>query len=424
MHTDFAHRCFVVFFGKPAMNLFFEPGTPNRVEAPGSSSVVIFSSYRARGSKLLRPLLDKPAGHVFDATMLIDDLGYNDQLEQYRIKHDIDLSSVGRVITEHKDHYIVKTNQGEFEAEITGNMRYSAQSRKDLPAVGDWVAIQPYDINSAIINMIFPRASLISRKSLKDFSEIQIIAANIDFALIVQAAGHDFNLNRLERYLTICHSSRVEPVIVLTKIDLIGEQDLLNIKESIKARIPDVPLLAISNETGQGYDELKSVIQKRKTWCMLGSSGVGKSTLINHLCGASVMETGAISQSTSKGRHVTSHRELVMTQSGAILIDNPGMREVGLADNANGVDATFDKIAHLAQNCKYKDCTHTKEAGCAVLEALSQKKIEQSYYDHYMKIEKEISHFETTAQEKQKKEKGFQKIRKEYKKMNIKRREP
>lgn len=302
--------------------------------------------------------------------MELQDLGFNDDLEKIRIENQQDGFETGRVIIEHKDRYLVKTIGGEFEAEITGHIRFTARSREDFPAVGDWVLLGTYDSGFALIHKILPRYSVIRRQAVGQYGEVQVIAANIDYAFIVQAADRDFNINRLERYLTIVHSSNISPVIVLTKIDLIGPSRINEIISSIKARIENVPVMAISNENQEGYETLKEFIQKGKTYCLLGSSGVGKSTLLNNLSGRAVMKTGTISQSTSKGMHVTSHRELIILENGGILIDNPGMREVGLADTSGGLEATFDLIFTLSRDCKFMDCTHTGETGCRVVHAV------------------------------------------------------
>lgn len=348
--------------------------------------------------------------------MKLEDLGYNDKLEKLRSANNLNAFEIGRVISEHKERYIVKTEKGEFEAEITGNLRFSAKSREDFPAVGDWVAITIHDSNFSIIHSILPRFSVISRQEVGKFGEIQIIATNIDYALLVQAADRDFNINRLERYLTICNSSKVSPIIVLTKIDLIDEEQTFALLEKIKARINNVPIIAISNESQEGYDKLKVIIEKGKTYCMLGSSGVGKSTLLNNLSGKSIMRTDTISQSTNKGKHVTSHRELIILEDGGILIDNPGMREVGIADATSGLEITFDKITRLAQHCKFKDCTHTNEVGCAVLEAVAKGEIDRASYENYLKLEREKAHFESSVVERRKKDKAFGKMVKNYKK--------
>lgn len=348
--------------------------------------------------------------------MGLEDLGYNDKFAQFRIEHHLESFEIGRVIAEHKERYIVKTIQGEFEAEITGNMRFAAKGREDFPAVGDWVSLITYDPDFAIIHNVLPRFSIIKRKAVGQFGEIQIIAANIDYAFLVQAVDRDFNINRLERYLAICNSSKVEPVIVLSKTDLINELRINEIVESIKARVENIPVIAISNETQSGYEAINVFIRKGKTYCMLGSSGVGKSTLLNNLSGRNVMKTDAISHSTNKGRHVTSHRELIILENGGILIDNPGMREVGIADTTSGLEITFDRIVSLSKNCKFKDCTHISEAGCCVLEAIENGEIDQSSYENYLKMEREKTHFESTVAERRKKGKDFGKIVKNYKK--------
>jgi ribosome biogenesis GTPase / thiamine phosphate phosphatase len=287
---------------------------------------------------------------------------------------------------------------------------------KIFPQWADWVALTTYDSDFSIIHKILPRFSIISRQAVGQFGEIQIIATNIDYALLVQAADRDFNINRLERYLTICYSSKVVPIIVLTKTDLINEQAKAEIIESINQRIKNISVFAISNETQEGYEALKLIIEKGKTFCMLGSSGVGKSTLLNNLSGRTIMRTDAISQSTNKGRHVTSHRELIVLENGGILIDNPGMREVGIVDTSGGLETTFDRIIRLSLNCKFKDCTHTNEIGCSVLEAVEKGEIDKKSYENYLKMEREKAHFESTIEERRKNDKEFGKVIKNYNK--------
>jgi len=348
--------------------------------------------------------------------MKLEDFGYNEHLEKLRIENKLNDFEIGRVVSEHKERYIVKTEKGESEAEITGNLRFSARSREDFPAVGDWVALINYDPDFSIIHKILPRFSVITRQAVGQKSEIQIIAANIDVAFLVQAVDRDFNINRFERYLTICYSSKVNPVIVLTKTDLISDKKLAEITDAIQQRITNVPVMAISNENQNGYEALKNIIEKGKTYCMLGSSGVGKSTLVNHLSGRTIMRTDAISDSTNKGRHVTSHREMIVLENGGILIDNPGMREVGIADSSDGLEITFDMIVSLSKNCRFKDCSHTSEVGCSVLEAVENGEIDKSSYENYLKMEREKAHFEATVAEKRNRDKLFGKMMKNYKK--------
>lgn len=348
--------------------------------------------------------------------MRLEDLGYNDKIENFRIEHNLENFEIGRVISEHRERYIIRTINGEFEAEITGNMRFNAKNREDFPAVGDWVTLTTYESDFAIIHNILSRFSIIKRQAIGQFGEVQIIATNIDYAFLVQAVDRDFNINRLERYLTICNSSKVKPIIILTKTDLIDEIQINEILNSIKIRIKNVPIIPISNESKKGYEAINTIIEKGKTYCMLGSSGVGKSTLLNNLSGKMLMRTDAISLSTNKGKHVTSHRELIILENGGILIDNPGMREVGIADTASGLETTFDMIVRLSSNCRFKDCTHTHEKGCSVLEAVEKGEIDKASYINYQKMEREKAHFESTLEEKRKKDKEFGKIVKNYKK--------
>lgn len=348
--------------------------------------------------------------------MNLEDLGYNDRLEKLWNANTLKGFEIGRVISEHKERYIVKTEKGEFEAEVTGTLRYLSKTRESFPAVGDWVAITIHDSDFSIIHSVLPRFSAIARQAVGKSGEKQIIATNIDYALLVQAADRDFNINRLERYLTICHSSKISPIIVLTKTDLIDEHATIEMLKKISTRIATVPVIAISNESQEGYDKIKAVIKKGKTYCMLGSSGVGKSTLLNNLSGKSIMATDAISHSTKKGKHVTSHRELIILENGGILVDNPGMREVGIADSASGLEITFDFIMRLSQQCKFKDCTHTGETGCAVIEAVEKGELDRASYENYLKLEREKAHFESTVAERRKKDQEFGKMVRNYKK--------
>jgi len=348
--------------------------------------------------------------------MNLSDLGYNAKMEKARQETEPGEFELGRITAEHKERYSVRTEKGEFDAEITGNLRFCAKGREDFPAVGDWVALTVYEPDLAIIHKILPRYSVIKRQAVGQYGEIQIIAANIDYAFIVQAVDRDFKINRLERYLTICYSSKVKPVIVLSKIDLIEPARLVELIENIKARIADVPVLALSNETLSGYEAVRSFIVQGQTYCLLGSSGVGKSTLLNNLCGQTVMKTEAISISTNRGRHITTHRELIILENGGLLIDNPGMREVGIADNANGLEITFDRILEMGKNCKFKDCTHTHESGCAVIAAVENGEIDRASYENFLKMEREKAHFESTVAERRQRDKSFGKMLKNYQK--------
>lgn len=348
--------------------------------------------------------------NIGDPKQSLYHLGYNQIIENYRTSNNLQSFDVGRVILEHKERYIVKTENGDFEAEIIGNLRYTAQSRADFPAVGDWVAISEYDEQKVLIHAVFPRKTTIRRKAVGKSSDEQIIASNIDYAFIVQAADRDFNLNRLERYLAICHDAKVEPIIVISKIDLISEAEIQHILNTIHSRVKGLDILTISNQTLEGLALLKQKIAQGKTYCVLGSSGVGKSSLINSLLGESHMKTNAINNKTSRGKHVTSHRELILLENGGIIIDTPGMREVGLSDMSEGLALTFDQITALAEQCRFNNCSHIHEKGCAVIQAVDEGEIEPAMYENYLKLIREEKHYTASVAEKRKRDKQMGKL--------------
>jgi len=352
--------------------------------------------------------------------MTLEDLGYSKSLEDYRTANHLENYEVGRVVVEHRERYVVRSGKGEVVAELLGNLRFKARSRADLPSVGDWVAFSEFDEDKGLIHAVFPRTGVIERQMVGRESAKQIIATNIDMGLIVQSVGRDFNLNRLERYLTLCNAASVEPVIIINKIDLSSSTEQLeSLLHELNERIPGVPIILSSNETGEGQKEIKSLIKKGRTYCLLGSSGVGKSTLLNALAGTRLMETGEISIGIDRGKHVTTHRELFVLPDGGIVIDNPGMREVGVVDSSEGVERTFDAIAELARECRFKDCQHNGEKGCAVQAALEEGDIDAAAIANYHKILREKSHYETSEADRRRKDKSLGKM---YKRIQEKRR--
>jgi ribosome biogenesis GTPase len=348
--------------------------------------------------------------------MTLADLGYHDDMEQFRKELRPDGYIMGRIVAEHRERYMVQTEDGELEAEVLGQLRFSTRDRLEFPAVGDWVAVSVYNESDAIIHAIYPRRNTLQRQAVGKFGEKQVVAANIDGALIVQGVDRDFNLNRLERYLAISRDSHIEPVIVLSKIDQVDRQELASRFNMISKRISGIRVIAISNITGEGLEELFQLIEKGKTFCLLGSSGVGKSTLINRLAGRELMNTGAVSEHTKKGRHVTSRREMVILEKGGILIDNPGMREIGLTDNGDGLVTVFDQIEELSRECRYSDCRHQHENGCAVTAALENGDLDRDAYENYLKMQREKMHFQSSIAEKRRRDKQFGKIYKAFKK--------
>jgi len=329
------------------------------------------------------------------------------------VDRNTDPNEVARVLAEHRERYLVQSPEGILQAEITGNIRFSARSRTHFPAVGDWVRITKMDQDSAIILEVFPRNSILSRQAVGKTGEIQVIAANIDVAFIVQSVGHDFNLNRLERYLSICHSTGILPFMLLTKVDLIEENELRDLTEKVLQRRPELSLLAISNENGTGLETLTDMLETGKTYCFLGSSGVGKSTVINHLLQSQEIKTAEISLSTSKGKHTTTHRELFQLSNGCFVIDTPGMRELGMTDQGSGIEKTYDQIGELAHNCRYSDCTHSGEKGCAVMAAVETGELAEEIYENYLRLKREQEHFASTIHDKKREGKIFGKIVKE-----------
>lgn len=342
--------------------------------------------------------------------MNLTDLGLTKEISEYMADNSFKDFTIARVICEYRERYIVSTGVNQYEAEITGNLRFSAHSRADFPSVGDWVAVKTYDSDLAIIHKILPRKSILERQMIGKPGEKQIISANIDVAFIVQSIDNNFNINRLERYLTICHSAGIEPVLVISKIDLSTKESINNALNELSTRHGNVKHILLSNTTKEGLDQVVEFIKKGKTYCVIGSSGVGKSSLINNLLSKNILKTLEISQSTKKGRHTTDHRELFILENGGIIIDTPGMRELGLTDDTEGIKTTFNEIHNLSLKCKFPDCTHLTEKGCAVLEALENGIIDKKSLENYRKILKEQEHYQSTVAEKRKKDRQFGKM--------------
>ncbi len=351
---------------------------------------------------------------------ILQQLGFSDYFENQLSESYQEGLDIGRITSEHKDRYSLRTKDGIFEGEVIGNLRFTAQSRADFPVVGDWVLVSQYDEGKVLIQKIFARFNMLKRQAVGKDSDVQIIASNIDCALIIESGDRDFNINRYERYMTICYDAKIEPVLVLNKSDLLEEAELRKLKNQVYKRHPNIKLIISSCITNDGVNDINKVIESGKTYCLLGSSGVGKSTLINLISGEEILRTNEISDSIQRGKHTTTHRELVLLQQGGVLIDNPGMREVGIADASQGIEDTFYFIKTLAENCKYKDCTHQYEQGCAVRDALNQGKLDINSYQNYLKMEKENLHYQSSEKERRQKGKQLAKRIKHYKKRDVK----
>jgi ribosome biogenesis GTPase / thiamine phosphate phosphatase len=337
----------------------------------------------------------------------LEDLGYNDFFKSGYKEFDLLLEySVARVIVEHKEVYRVKDADGEYLAKITGKQMFVATKREDYPAVGDWVAIEKLPEEKAIIRGILPRKTILKKK-YSDKQGTQIIATNIDTAFITESLDKDYNLNRFERYLILTEEGNIKPSIILNKTDLVLNTELKARIEEVKSRFKNVDIITTSIIADQGLTELKSYIAKGKTYCFLGSSGVGKSSLINRLLGKDEIKTREISVATGKGKHTTTTREMYFLENGGIVIDNPGTREVGIVDSDMGIENVFDEIGMLSKNCKFVDCTHLLEPGCAVLKAVEEGELDINRYDNYIKLKKESDFYKMTDLERRKKDRKF-----------------
>ncbi len=336
----------------------------------------------------------------------LEDLGFDAFFESSRTALGLADDRMARVVAEYKEAYRVQSSAGEFLAKITGKHIFQAEKREDYPAVGDWVAIEETGEERAVIQNILPRKTILKRKS-GGKQEVQVIAANVDAAFIVESADRDYNLNRLERYFVLANEGNIRPAVVLNKIDLCSEAEREAMTDQIQRRFPGVDVYLTSTVTGQGLAGLKKAMAKGITYCFLGSSGVGKSSLINKLLGRDAIKIKEISLSSGRGKHVTTGRDMYVLENGAMVVDNPGMREVGIADAGAGLEATFDEIAALAKDCRYADCTHALEPGCAVREAVKNQKLDEKKYLNYIKLKKETRHYAMTEVEKRAKDRRF-----------------
>jgi len=318
---------------------------------------------------------------------------------------------IARVVAVHKDSYTISNGEVDVLAELIGKIIFSASSPVDYPAVGDWVLANFYDENTfAIIHEILPRKSLLKRKTPGKKVDFQLIAANIDVAFIVQSLNENFNLRRLERYLVMVNDAKIQPVVLLSKSDLLNHEAIAGIIDNIHKIMPDLQVVPFSNQNESDLDNVKGIMQAGLTYCLLGSSGVGKTTLINNLIGESRFITKKVSKKESKGRHATTHRQMIKLDFGALVVDTPGMRELGNFSVATGLGETFSEISELSKKCQFNDCTHVNEKGCAVLHTLENGQLSAERYQSYIKMNKESAYNEMSYIEKRKKDKQFGKF--------------
>ena len=322
----------------------------------------------------------------------LEAFGFSGRFEAALNELEIPSPDVGRVAAQHRHTYVVWTAGGELRVEVSPRLRKSGVPA-DLPAVGDWVAIVTQPPGPPAIDAVLDRATRFSRNVAGDRTEEQVLAANVDVIFLVSALTTELNLRRIERYLTIAWDSGARPVIVLNKSDLCFEIEIATALEEVEAVAPLVDIVVTSTVTGAGMDDFRAQLRPGQTGALLGSSGVGKSSLVNHLLGRDAMAVDR-TRNDDKGRHTTTHRELVLLPSGGLLLDTPGMREMQLWDAGDGLDAAFRDITDLAAECRFSDCSHRSEPGCAVNGAVEEGRLDRARLDSFLKLQKELRYHE------------------------------
>jgi len=353
----------------------------------------------------------KPKFHMNNIINSLETIGFDKWYLSQVPPEALEQFNLARVVAVHKDSYTISNGEVDVIGELIGKILFSASSPVDYPAVGDWVLANFYDENTfAIIHEILPRKTLLKRKTPGKKVDFQLIAANIDVAFIVQSLNENFNLRRLERYLVMVNDAKIQPVVLLSKSDLLDHEAITGITAEIHTIMPGLQVVPFSNENESYLDNVKGIMQAGLTYCLLGSSGVGKTTLINNLIGESKYTTKTVSRKDSKGRHATTHRQMIKLDSGALVVDTPGMRELGNFSVAAGLGETFSEISGLSEKCRFNDCTHVNEKGCAVLTAVEDGQLSEERYRNYIKMTRESTFNEMSYLEKRKKDKQFGKF--------------
>ena len=318
----------------------------------------------------------------------LEDLGWDEAWEAAFERHRAEGSRPGRVTIQHRGAYVLATEEGEVRAELPRRVLRETEEAGLLPAVGDWVAWRPEPAGErAFVEAVLPRRSSFSRKAAWTELREQVVAANVDVVLLVQAVPDDFNVRRLERYLTTAWDSGASPAVVLTKTDLVD--DVETYVAEIEQIAFGVPVHAVSNVTGEGLDDLRAQLVPGRTVALLGSSGIGKSTIVNRLAGEELLATQDVRRD-GRGRHTTSHRELVLLPGGGIVLDTPGMRELQLWSVDDGLERSFADVEEIAAECRFHDCAHEQEPGCAVREALASGRLSAERWESYGKQLREL----------------------------------
>jgi ribosome biogenesis GTPase / thiamine phosphate phosphatase len=342
----------------------------------------------------------------------LEELGYSDWFRMRNsAKSEVE---VARIIAVDRSRYMIGSEFGSIPAELTGKLSYGAETVEDLPCVGDWVLVDYHDQNRhAVVRDVLPRRTILRRRSSGPRVDYQLIAANIDVAFIVQSCDVDYNLNRLDRYIVMSKDGGIDSVLLLTKSDLLEDSKLEEITEEVR-REHSIDVIPLSSTSGAGYDRFRAALEKGKTYCLIGSSGVGKSTILNKLLAREEFATNTVREKSAKGRHTTTRRQLVILDSGALFVDTPGMRELGMLGFGQGIADSYEDIAAIADRCRFADCSHTDEKGCAVLLSVTEGELSVARFQSYLKLMKESKHYEMTYLERRKRDKAFGRMVKNY----------
>jgi ribosome biogenesis GTPase len=333
--------------------------------------------------------------------MTLKDFGFTLWFQKQIHPADTEKWKIARVTAIHKGWCDISDGNETRPAKTTGKLRREARAGNGYLTVGDWVRVKDFDREDfAVVHSVLERQNTLKRKTAGRTVSHQLIAANIDTAFVVHTLDKGFNLRKLERYLSVVYDSEIEPVVLLSKKDLLSANELKNRLAEVQTRLPDVPVYAFSNTTGSGLKKVQTLFKRGKTCCLLGASGTGKTSLINSLLGEEDLYfTLPVREQDGKGVHSTTWRELIVLDNGALVIDTPGMRELGHLDTADGINEAFDEITALAGECRFKDCTHVNTKGCAVIAAVEAGMISNERYENFVRMRQETARNEQAQRE-------------------------
>jgi len=343
--------------------------------------------------------------------MSLEILGFDSWCQSAFESHERPGWVFGRVLTVNRTNWIINDGVSEIRSELTGRLNYSAESPLDRPAVGDWVVAQCFDDHTfAVIDEVLPRKTILKRKAAGATVDYQVLATNVDTLLIVQSCDQDFNVRRLERYLVMARDGDVRPILLLSKVDQVSDEELQVLITAVAKLDSELEIVSFSTLENINMEAVTALLAPQKTFCLMGSSGVGKTTLLNSLLGDEAFETGDVRESDHRGRHTTTSRHLVALDNGALLIDTPGIRELGTIGAETGIGDTFSDILNLSNSCRFSDCHHETDSGCAVRSAIESGDLDEDRFKSFQKLQRETVRNEMSLAERRKKDKDLGKF--------------